>query len=129
VSVRAEEKTHVLLVGMRGILGGIVREIVAQEPDMEIVGELGAMSEVRATGRLARLGVVVVRSDDEPGSVEDVRDLLGRHPQVTILTVQGDGRHGAVYRLRPEKAFIGDLSPASLMTAIRAGAASRALSA
>ena len=48
------EKVNVLLVGMRGILGEIVREIVADQPDMEIAGELQDLGELRSSRRLGR---------------------------------------------------------------------------
>lgn len=124
--MQGEEKRDVLLVGMWGILGEIVREIVAQQSDMEIVGEVGEISELQTTERLARTGVVVVRSDDEPGLAAQVDDLLGSHPRLTVLTVHDDGRTGSLYRLRPEKLAIRDLSPGSLVKAIRARTPSRA---
>ena len=129
VQVPPVEKVNVLLVGMRGILGEIVREIVADQPDMEIAGELQDLGELRSSRRLGRSRVVIACRDDESElrvalsdllSHEDIRDLLGRHPGLTLLTVQGDGRHGSVYRLRPEKIPLGDVSPGALVDAIRA---------
>lgn len=120
VQVPPVEKVNVLLVGMRGILGEIVREIVADQPDMEIAGELQDLGELRSSRRLGRSRVVIACRDDESELPDDIRDLLGRHPGLTLLTVQGDGRHGSVYRLRPEKIPLGDVSPGALVDAIRA---------
>jgi hypothetical protein len=123
------EKVNVLLVGMRGILGEIVREIVADQPDMEIAGELQDLGELRSSRRLDRSGVVIACRDDESELPDDIRDLLGRHPGLTLLTVRGDGRHGSIYRLRPEKIPLGDVSPGALVDAIREPTTARAPSA
>lgn len=49
--------------------------------------------------------------------------LLDRCPRVAVLAVAGDGRSSFLYRLRPQRERLGELSPNALVEAVRGVAA------
>jgi DNA-binding NarL/FixJ family response regulator len=115
----SSNKTLVLLVGMHGILGEIVREIVSHQPDLEIAGEVGDSCELRSLIEPASANVVIACLADEPSLGDTYPELLDHHSRLKLLAVHGDGRHASLFRLRPERLPIGDLSPDVLVEAIR----------
>jgi chemotaxis response regulator CheB len=117
------ERIRVLVVKVPGILGEIITSIVANEPDMEIVGDVADYRELLPMTRTTSADAVIIglENGELPGVCEE---LLDERPRVTLLGVHGDGRHAFVYALRPERVPIGDVSPAGLVEAIRS--ASRA---
>ena len=53
-------------------------------------------------------------------SVDDL--LLADYPRLSVIALANDGRNGWVYRLKPTSSAIHDVSPASLVQAIRGAA-------
>jgi hypothetical protein len=101
----------------------MVRQIVAGESDLEIVGELEDMTQRRLLcERRPQVVVVGLEADqvtrdlDLPGTVAAVLDQL---PGSRVLGLAPDGRSGFLYRLRPEKSPIGELSPEVLIATMR----------
>ncbi len=115
----AVAKIHVFLVGMEGILGEIVRDLVAHQPDMDIVAEVTATRELLPAAQLSGSGVVIACLAEGSEPLEDWGELLERHPRIALVAVHGDGRQATLYRVRPERIAIGELSPATLIDAIR----------
>jgi DNA-binding NarL/FixJ family response regulator len=116
------ERIRVLLVGIGGILGEIISEIVAQQPDMEIVGQLADDRELVAATRSTRCDAVILGLAEEEELPAACLELLEEHPGITILTVLMNGSQAFVYRLKPERVSVGDLSTATLADAIRGAA-------
>jgi chemotaxis response regulator CheB len=113
------ERIRVLLVGIRGILGELIYEIVAQQPDMEVVGQLVDDRELLSATRSTRCDAVILGLTEEQVLPAACLELLEAHPGITILTVLMNGSHAFVYRLKPERSSVGDLSTATLTDAIR----------
>jgi DNA-binding NarL/FixJ family response regulator len=116
MSGAALEQTRVILVEMPRMLREIVREVVANEPDLEVVDEAdrdAALAAIRASG-----ACVVITQREEP-ACESIGRWLDTRPQVRVLALSSDGRDGAVYELRPEKRLLGEISPPTLLAAIR----------
>ncbi len=111
-------RTRVVLVGLRGIIGDIVRDAL-HEREVEIVGDLLDETELEAT--LARVDVdcVVWRigRNDPPAA-----ELLAHHPRLRIVALEDDGRRAFVYELRPRRMPLGELSPALLAEVVEAAA-------
>jgi DNA-binding NarL/FixJ family response regulator len=111
---------RVLLFDMPLMLRQIVSEIIAAEPDLETVGEL---EDMRLVATRQPDVVIVGLGVDEPvfeARVPDVvRALLDDLPRTKVLGLSQDGRTGHLYELRLQKAPIGEVSPARLITVIR----------
>lgn len=111
---------RVLLLGLPVMLRQIVSQTIAAEPDLEIVGELEDMR--LAAARQPHVVIVGLGADEpvlEACVPAVVRALLDHLPRAKVLGLLPDGRSGYVYELRPQRAPIGELSPATLITSIR----------
>ncbi len=110
-------QVRIVLVELRGILHDVIRGIVEVQPDMAVVGDLD-----RPDG----LGRTIAKTDAAFviwGVEDDVSDfypgLLHDWPQVKVLAVQGEGREGFLWQMRPTRAPLGELSPDRLVAALR----------
>jgi DNA-binding NarL/FixJ family response regulator len=113
------KKTRVALIDMRPRLREIVAAAVAREADLEIVS-------TRSSGTnadLEQLAIdVVIAGTQNPDDCLAPAELLAVLPRSRILMVAGSGRRAVVYKLRPEKLSLGDISTESLVNAIRGSA-------
>ena len=102
---------------MPRILREIIRQSLAVEPDMQIVGEFtGSVSLLPAVDQSGADFVIV---GVDAMKVEDVRFVLQERPHIKILAIGGDGKSAALYELRPNKVSLGEVSPDSLVQVIR----------
>ena len=112
-------RTRVVLAEMSRILSHIVREAVADEGDMEVVGELPDSSTLPLG---SGTDVIVMGRELVAADV----GLLCRCPGVAILALTEDGRRAFHYHLHPERIAVNgkeaDLSAQLLVDAIRAAA-------
>jgi DNA-binding NarL/FixJ family response regulator len=120
------ESTRVLLAGTRGLLGEIIMEAARTERDIEIVGQLDSLDELPDATRLASVDVIVCGLPVAalPGLFDE---LLTANPRATVVAIEADGRRGAVYRMRPQRSPMGELSPRELLEVIRASRTCRAI--
>ena len=99
----------------------MLSEIIQVQPDMELVGDAGGTSELRGAVARTHPDILVVIPDHKiERRIFD--DLLFAAPHLRVLAVSNDGRTGLLYRLRPSRARLGEMSPAALLDAIRATA-------
>lgn len=114
------DSISVSLVGMSGILGDIIRESVAHQVDMTVVGDLPDDRELVSTARRSRCDAVIIRAAESgelpPGGLQ----LLGTGPSIAILVLSADGRHADVHRSWRRRVHLEDPSSAALMDALRA---------
>ena len=110
-----EERTLVVLAGMPSIMREIVREVVADEPDLAILEGEGALTAIPTAG-----ACVAITHLDEPRRASLAR-LLGTRAQVRVIALSSDGRYATVYdvRLRQRPLGSGEISPVELLAAIR----------
>ena len=117
--------TRVVLGTMPPLLGDIVRETLTRQTDFEVLAEVQTrgeiLSAVQHTG--AQVVVVGIAAGGWVGLSTLLRELLAVHPRLTVIALASDGRSGYVYQLQPRTVAIDDISPASLVRAIRATAA------
>jgi len=109
------ERARVALVDLPRLLREIVERAVAGQPDMEIA-ELRAGGDLSDALRAARADVVVSGADHD---YDELRDLLDRRPRLKVLTVADDGREATLYELRPARTQLGEVSPETIVEAIR----------
>ena len=108
-----------VLATMPPLLGEIVRGTLEGQGDMEILAEVARpeqiLSAVERTG--ANVAVVGIPSSDSRALVHE---LLAVQPRLSIVALTNDGRIGYVHSVRPGEAAIADISPVTLLDAIRA---------
>jgi hypothetical protein len=110
------EKIQVALLDLPRMLESIIFDLVAAQPDMEVVQPTsGWFDEVSAEP--ASVDVVLVGGGTP---TEDVlRRLLAARARLRVLAVAADARSGVVHQLLPRELELGDISPTSLLGAIR----------
>ena len=100
------------------MLRDVVKQLILEQPDMEVVGELGNGVELLLVTDQTQPDVIILGVEDSelPGICSH---LLDEFPYVKLLAVTADAQHLSVYDLRPYKTLIGDASPRGLLDAIR----------
>jgi DNA-binding NarL/FixJ family response regulator len=100
------------------MLREVIKEILGRESDIHVVRELRDEAEVLSAAAEAEFDFVIIGVSDDalPSSC---RDLLDRRPRVEVLGIESDGQRGYLHALRPYKRALGELSPATLLAAIR----------
>jgi hypothetical protein len=108
------------VIGRSSMLSGIVRGIVADAPALTLLGEVTAdrpvSTDLDRTDAQAIIWIV-----DDPQRA-DACAILQAHPEVQIVTVESDGRQGSVWRMRPSREPLGELSPERLVAALASAA-------
>jgi DNA-binding NarL/FixJ family response regulator len=61
---------------------------------------------------------LLIAAVDDP-RVEQFDEVFAIRPMMTVLAVVGDGRQSFLYRLRPIRERLGELSPETLLSAVR----------
>ena len=110
------ECIRIVLIDMPPLLGGIVRDAIAREPDLDVVAEREA-ARLREVVEQDEPDFVIVGTDDASAAVRSV--VEGRRG-VRALEVHSDGRESVLYELRPHRVPLGEISPATLVQTIRA---------
>jgi DNA-binding NarL/FixJ family response regulator len=110
------DQTKILLVDMPRMLRDIVRAVAAQDPALQIVGEVSWETDLTATAYLYDAAVIVAGARAKSRS--EIGELLEARPRTRVLTIAADGAQSILYRLSPEAVALGDLSPARLLEAI-----------
>jgi len=108
---------RVLLAELTGVLRAVVHGALDEQEDMEVVGEASNSKSVRAAVIARRVDVVVWGTDR--ASASNIEALIQRPLLPKVLTIEDDGRRGSAWSLRYEQTGLGQLSPVSLVEAIR----------
>jgi chemotaxis response regulator CheB len=115
--------SRIVLVGMPTMLHDLVKEIIANEPDMQIVDELPeaeAGDEANVLLRVVRARADVLVIGGSAGELpEKGLRLLHAYPKLRVLGVSSDGRRGFIAHLRADGKAVGDFRPHDLVDAIR----------
>ena len=112
------ERIGIGLIGMPRILREVITTIVADQPDMEIVGEVpedADPAEVDALGA----SFITVGLDRSGALPPTAGRLLADRTAVPMLGLSAEGRIGYLYELRPHRQPIGEVSPEVLLSTIR----------
>jgi DNA-binding NarL/FixJ family response regulator len=115
---------RVLVVGLSGILGEIIRDSLAHQFDMDIVDELPDAGELMSAARRSRCDAVIIKSAEgelPPAGLQ----LLGACPSVAILVLSADGRYADVHRGQRNRVRLEDPSGIATMDALRAAVGPR----
>jgi DNA-binding NarL/FixJ family response regulator len=113
------EEIRILLSGMPRMLREIIAEVVRAQPDMVVVGEHPADSELAEVAQQLQADVVILGAEDG-GLPARGRELVYRSPRITVLAVEANGRQAWLYELRPYQTVIDQVAPNDLVSRIRA---------
>ena len=107
---------------MPRLLGDIVRETLSAQHDVTIIADVRARDEITPAVQQTDADVAVIGvAADAWNSLNDLlRELLAERPRLTVIALASDGRNGYVFQLLPSSVAIDDISPQSLVEAIRA---------
>ncbi len=95
-------KVQVLVANAPRLMRDLVLATIADQPDMEIVGEVCEESEILSAVDRTRPDFLIIglgRSDERPPICDTV---LEKHPEVRILAIAADRECSVFYWLSPE---------------------------
>jgi hypothetical protein len=111
---------NVLVAEMPRVEMDLVRGFIARVPDIasHALADYPSLDEaVRQT----RPDVILVDIGAGP-LPRRYLDALRQYAGLKVLTIEAEGRHGALVEMRPQRVALEELSPARLIDAIRAAA-------
>lgn len=112
------QPARILIVGIPSLLRQIIAEIVADEGDMELVGEPADHAEVVAFAELTGANFVIAGLTR--GELDSVyEELLRQRPATRVLAVGHEGRQSSLCELLPHVETLGELSAETLLAVIR----------
>jgi hypothetical protein len=104
---------------MTGIAGDLVRQIVAQHDDIEIVDAVANADDLDALGTLADVDLVITMYPPHRSELRHLDRILAAKPGLRALAVKDEGRTAVMYALVPQTRELGPLSPDTLVEFIR----------
>ncbi|MFI0237557.1 hypothetical protein [Streptomyces sp. NPDC016845] len=108
-----------VLLDLQGVLGGVVGALLADAYGPGAVRKVPP--GVPLDEAVAGAGVLITSfgGEAEPACVPpSLLRLLLDHPHLRVLVVEGDGRTGSLWQLRPRRIALGELSPHQLIQAV-----------
>ena len=114
------EPTRILLVGLPRLLEDIVTRILEEAEDLELVGVTRETDDLAGAASRTRPDVVAVQGADP----RLVTSLFLQDPRVAVLVIDEEATGSSLCVLKPECVRVGQLSPDSLVAAIRDAAGS-----
>jgi hypothetical protein len=117
----APSPIRILFVDLPRLGRELIVEAIDRQPDMEVVGDARPGDDIGASAALLDADFVIVGLDGQtlPASAET---LFGRRGRLKLIGIDVSEGSAFLYRLRPERNFIGALSPDEITSAIRAAA-------
>ena len=112
------ERTRIVLVDMPPLLREIVRDTLAREPDLDVVAEHEADTDVRSAVDEADADFLIVGADATT-ALTGVAFVVGAQRGIRAIEVQSDGKESVLYELRPHRVSLGEMSPETLLRTIR----------
>jgi chemotaxis response regulator CheB len=112
------ESIRVVLFHMPGMLGDILRNAVAGQPDMTVAGEIADQERLAPTVQRADPDVIIIGAAD--GDLPPfLQRVMEASPRLKILVVAADGREVVLHELRPNAIPVLDVSVESILREIR----------
>jgi DNA-binding NarL/FixJ family response regulator len=112
---------RILLAARPRMLLDMFMDIVAPHADMLVAGTLQDTANIGAAVKKARADVVIL-AQPAIGPPENYRELLYSHPHLRVLSITSDCRQFFLHTLQPVCAALGEVSPESVVQAIRSSA-------
>jgi hypothetical protein len=103
------------------MLSDIVSGLLREEPNLRVAVATGAPAEWVAASEVSAADVVVTIVEHGQAPTGAAALLLQR-PDLKLLALEGDTSEAFLFKLTPQKAALGKLSPEGLIAAIRSAA-------
>lgn len=110
-----DRPVRVALIGCSGLLGNIIGDTLAAQPDLTVVANLDATGPDQA---LPDVDLVVWNNADET-RVAEWLGVVSSRCGPRVLATLGDGRDASLWELTPHRTELGALSPVTLVETIR----------
>jgi DNA-binding NarL/FixJ family response regulator len=113
---------RVLLAALTPFRADIIRKILSQAPDMDVLGPGSRPDALPAAAEIGEADVLILGSGAGRHGGEgdgEIEALLEARPRIKILALEEDGRNVMLHELRPRAVSLGDLSAGRLIDAIR----------
>src|SRR5262249_14496061 len=108
---------------MPRMLREMIKEIIAADARCSIVAETDDENSLRTSLDRSRADVVIVASTSD--GADHYVELLRAHPTTRVLAIATSGRRAFIHELRPRVTEISELSPETLLAALRPGSFER----
>ncbi|MGO9086133.1 MAG: hypothetical protein ACLQBK_12975 [Candidatus Sulfotelmatobacter sp.] len=90
-------RVRVLVANRPRLMRELVITTIADQPDIEIVGEVGDEGDLTEAVEQARPDVLILTMDTPEKRLSQCGFLLGRHPEMRILTLAPDQNRALFY--------------------------------
>jgi DNA-binding NarL/FixJ family response regulator len=100
------------------LLHDVLRELLASEPDIELINFISPDEAQVSSAKTTQPDVVILSSSNPEDESLSIR-LLFASPRSRVLALTTDGRCCFLYELRPHRIFLGELSRDALLAAVR----------
>lgn len=100
------------------LLNDIIDAVLTSAADIRLIGRAANHAELLELARQLHPDVVITGLDVS-GSPGLGWELFIHNPLLRVLGVVGEGRQTFVYELRPHQTALGELSPETLIAAVR----------
>jgi DNA-binding NarL/FixJ family response regulator len=107
---------RIILVGLPRMLNDIVKKVITEQPDLEVVAELGCAGDIAHAVAERDADLVIADPSCTDGAIER---LVGPRSRLRLLEVEASGRGSCLSELRPHRVPLGEISPDRLLGAIR----------
>lgn len=109
---------RILLGNSLGMIPETVKELIAAQPDMQIVGDAESpMQILREVGsHPVEVVVLATRGDEEPGLCSH---LLSAFPDIIILCIAVDLSAAFLQHRRPQRYAMPDTQPETILSSLR----------
>ena len=113
------KKIKILLSSRPKLLSEVIRNLIEQQPDMEVVGEVIDPIQLIGAARMMTVDVAIVtplESNEEP---KICRHLLAEYPSLKIITLSKKGEAAYLYQSGSPSLPIDEPSSQSILGTIR----------
>jgi DNA-binding NarL/FixJ family response regulator len=91
------KRVRVLVANHPRLMRELVLAVIADQPDIEVIGELQNEDELAETIEETRPDILIVALDDAGQRIAQCGFLLGRYPQMKILALAPEQNRGVFY--------------------------------
>ena len=112
-------KIRVMLASRPKMISDVIRNIIAHQPDMTMVGEVIDPIRLLYAIRETSVDVVIMTPIKANGEPKICSHLMAEHPSLIIVALSAKGEAAYLYQLSVPKLRIDDPSGQSILVAIR----------
>jgi DNA-binding NarL/FixJ family response regulator len=98
----------------------MLTDVLTAHPEMMVFGEKQDITYIAAEVKKSRPDIVILSEQVE--LQPPYQELLRSHPHLKVFSITSDGHRFFLNELRPFRAALGEVSPESLVRAIRSSA-------